>query len=96
MIHIAVQQKLTQHCKASMCIQLLSCLILCSLMNYSPPDSSVHEIFQQEHWSRVAVSLLGSFLTQGLNPCFLNWQVCSLPLSHQGSPKTPILQKKIF
>ena len=28
----------------------------------------------------------GFFPTQGLNLCFLNWQVDSLPLSHQGSP----------
>ena len=26
------------------------------------------------------------FLTQGLNPCLLHWQVDSLPRSHQGSP----------
>ena len=26
------------------------------------------------------------FLTQGLNPCLLNWQADSLPLSHLGSP----------
>jgi len=30
--------------------------------------------------------LQGIFLTQGLNPCLLHWQVDSLPLSHQGSP----------
>ena len=28
----------------------------------------------------------GVFLDQGLNPCFLHWQVDSLPLNHQGSP----------
>ena len=27
----------------------------------------------------------GIFLTQGLNPCLLHWQVNSLPLSHLGS-----------
>ena len=27
------------------------------------------------------------FLDQGLNLCLLHWQVDSLPLSHQGSPK---------
>ena len=26
------------------------------------------------------------FPTQGSNPCLLHWQVCSSPLSHQGSP----------
>ena len=30
--------------------------------------------------------LQGIFLTQGLNLGLLNWQVSSLPLSHQGSP----------
>ena len=30
--------------------------------------------------------LQGIFLTQGLNPCLLHWQVDSLPLSHLGSP----------
>ena len=30
--------------------------------------------------------LRGIFPTQGLNLCFLNWQVDSLPLSHLGSP----------
>ena len=28
----------------------------------------------------------GIFLDQGLNPCLLNWQADSLPLSYQGSP----------
>ena len=28
----------------------------------------------------------GIFLDEGLNPCFLHWQVDSSPLSHQGSP----------
>ena len=30
--------------------------------------------------------LQGIFLTQGLNPSLLHWQVDSLPLSHQGTP----------
>ena len=30
--------------------------------------------------------LQGIFLTQGLNPCLLHWQVGSLPLCHQRSP----------
>ena len=30
--------------------------------------------------------LQGIFLTQGLNPHLLHWQVDSLPLSHQGNP----------
>ena len=31
--------------------------------------------------------LQGIFPIQGLNPHFLHWQIDSLPLSHQGSPK---------
>ena len=31
--------------------------------------------------------LQGIFLTQGLNPCLLHWQVDSSPLSHQGRPQ---------
>ena len=30
----------------------------------------------------------GIFLDRGLNPCFLNWQVDSIPLNHQGSPSS--------
>jgi len=33
------------------------------------------------------------FLIQGLNPHLLNWQVDSLPLSHQGSPLLPKKKK---
>ena len=33
--------------------------------------------------------LQGFFPTQGLNPCLLHWQADSLPLSYEGSPKTP-------
>ena len=35
--------------------------------------------------------LRGIFLTQGLNPCLLHWQVDSLPLSYQGSPGKALL-----
>ena len=33
----------------------------------------------------------GIFSDQGSNLCLLHWQVVSLPLSHQGSPKNPFL-----
>ena len=33
--------------------------------------------------------LQGIFPTQGLNPCLLQWQADSLPLSHLGSPLEP-------
>ena len=32
--------------------------------------------------------LQGIFLTQGMNPGLLHWQVDSLPLSHLGSPSS--------
>ena len=35
----------------------------------------------------------GIFPDQGLNPRLLHWQVNSLPLSHQGSPKDVILME---
>ena len=34
--------------------------------------------------------LEGIFLTQGLNLCLLYWQADSLPLSHLGSPDSPV------
>ena len=33
----------------------------------------------------------GIFPDQGLNPCLLNWQADSLPLSHQGSPSDALM-----
>ena len=37
-------------------VQLLSCLRLCDLMDYSPPDSSFHGIFQARILEWVAIS----------------------------------------
>ena len=34
----------------------------------------------------LSLFLQGIFPTQGLNWCFLHWQVDSLPLNHLGSP----------
>ena len=53
-----------------------SCLTLCDPIDCSPPGSSIH----------------GILLDQGSNSCFLNWQVNSLPLSHQGSPSIQALK----
>ena len=38
----------------------------------------------------------GNFLDQGSNPCLLDWQVDSLPLSHLGSPKVALKKKMLF
>ena len=67
-----------------MCSVARLCLILCSLMDCSPPGSSVHRIFLARILEWVTFSR-GSFL-QGSNPSLLHSQVASLLLSHQGSP----------
>ena len=66
------------------CLVAKSCLTLCDPIDCSLPGSSVYGIFPGKH-TRVGCHFLLQkfFLTQGSN---LNWQVGSLPLSHQGSP----------
>ena len=63
-----------------------SCPTLFDLRDCSPPGSSVHGFFRQEHWSGCRALLQGIFSAQGSNVCFLHWQEDSLSLSHQGSP----------
>ena len=57
-----------------MCAKLLkSYLILCNLMDCSPPASSVHEIFPGKNTGVDCHFLLqGIFLTQGSNPCLMS------------------------
>ena len=55
------------------------------------PWSAVHhalsmEFSRQEYWSGLPSPTPGYLSTQGLNLCFLHWQVDSLPLRHLGSP----------
>ena len=65
---------------ASMCT--LFCLTLCDPMDYSPPGSSVHGIFQTRISEWVAISFSrGIFPTQESNPrllYLLHWQADSL------------------
>ena len=57
-------------------------------MDNNLPGSSVHGVSQERILDWVCHALLqGIFLTQGLNPGLLHWQVDSLPLHHLGSPK---------
>ena len=42
---------------------------------------------RQEYWIGLPFPSPGIFLTQGSNLSLLHWQVDSLPLRHQGSPK---------
>ena len=62
---------------------------------YSPPASSVHGISQARILEWIAVSSWGS--SQPRDLCLLNWLVCSLSLSLQGSPmykRTSLSHKK--
>ena len=45
-----------------------SCLTLCDPMNYSPPGSSVHGIFQQEYWSGLPFPPPGDLPNPGSKP----------------------------
>ena len=62
---------------------------LCDPMDYSPPGSSVQEIFQARILQHVIISCSrGIIPIQRSNPlllCLLHWQVDSLPLHHLGS-----------
>ena len=73
------------------CVQLLRlCQTLCNPMDYSPPGSSVHGIFQQEYWSELPFPSPWDLPEPGMEPessaHLLHCQADSLPLSHQGNP----------
>jgi len=54
------------------------------------------EFYRQEYTGVGGHSLLQRiFPTQGSNPCLLHWQVDSLALSHQGSPKAGVGRGKL-
>ena len=59
-----------------------SCPTLCNPIDYSPPGSSIHGIFQAriKEW----VLLQGIFLAQVSNLYLLHWQGSSLPLVPPG------------
>ena len=69
---------------------LPSCLTLCVSMDYRPPGSSVHGIFQAKILEWVAISSSRGSPDPGIEPPSL---MCpelaggSLPLSHLGRPK---------
>ena len=88
-VHASNQQPVPQRFSAVFCCQVaLLCLSLCNPMGCSPPSSSVHGILQARILQWYSHFLLQRiFLTQGLIPHLLHWQVDSLPLSHLGSPQ---------
>ena len=60
------------------------------LQDCSMPGSSVHGFFWQESWSELPFLSPGDLPNSGVepeSPMSLHWQVDSLPLNHQGSPK---------
>ena len=70
--HFVVHQKLTQHCKSTVCVCVLSlfqsCLTLCKPTDCSPPGPSVQGILQARILEWVAMpSSRGIFLTWELN-----------------------------
>ena len=73
-----------------LCVYVLvpeSCPTLCNSMDYRPPGSSVHGIFQARilEWGAISSSS-GIFPTQGLNSGLLHWGQILYHLSNQGSP----------
>ena len=67
-----------------------SCQTLCNPMDCSPPDSSIHGIFQARVLEWVAISFSrGIFLMQGSNLGFPHCRQILYHLSHQGSPMLP-------
>ena len=68
-----------------------SCSTLCNPMDYSPPGSSVHGIFQARILEWVAISSFRDLPNPGIKPvsCYLlYWEADSLPPHHLGSPVT--------
>ena len=72
-----------------------SCLTLCYSMDYSPPGSSVHGIFQARILECVSISFSrrSSWPRDGTSfLCLLqHWQVDSLPLWYRGIPSLSTL-----
>ena len=62
------------------------CPTLWNPMDYSPPGSSTHGIFQTRILEWVPVSFSRDLLDQGIKPETPALQVDSLPLNYQGSP----------
>ena len=60
------------------------CPTLCNPTDGSPPDSSVHGISRQEHWSGLLFPSPGDLPDSGTELIVL--QAGSLPLSYEGSP----------
>ena len=63
-----------------------SCPTLCNPMDYSPPGSSAHEIFQARILEWVAISFPRDLPNPGIEPRSPALQADSLPTELQGKP----------
>ena len=68
-----------------LCLVTQSCLTLFDPMECSPPDSSVHGIFQ--YWSGLPCPPPRDLPNRGIEPRFLTLQADSLPSEPPGKPK---------
>ena len=73
------------------CLFTESCPALSDPMDYSPPGSSVHGIFQSCHFL-----LQGIFLNQGSNPHLLHWQTLAGRLFTTEPPGKPIFKILVY
>ena len=63
-------------------------------MTCNPSGFSIHGTSQARILEQAAIFFLhGIVQTQGLNPHLLHWQVCSLPLGHQGSTNVKFMSR---
>ena len=71
------------------CLLTKMCATLCNPMDYALPGSSVHGMSRQEYWSGLPFPSPGDLPDPGIgsDPCFLHWQVNSLPTEPPGKPK---------
>ena len=79
------------------CLVAQSCLTLCDPMDCSPPGSSIHGISQARilEWVTISFSMGSSWpWDRTCVSSLLHWQVDSLTLSHQGSPKMRIHENR--
>ena len=70
--------------------------LFCDPMDCSLPGSSVHGISQARILKWVATSSPGDLPNPGIEPESPSWQVASLPLTHQGSPRCKIIWRQNY
>ena len=70
--------------------------LFCDPMDCSPPGSSVRGISQARILKWVATSSPGDLPNPGIEPESPSWQVDSLPLTHQRSPRCKIIWRQNY